>query len=535
VREQLVLLPGYLLAHLQLSLLALGIGTLVSVPLGVWVTRHRRVEAPVLGVASVIQTIPSLALLAVMVPVLASLAGVASALGIRLRSIGPLPAVIALTLYSVLPILRNTVTGIEGVDPALREAARGVGMTPRQELWRVELPLALPMIVAGLRTATVWVVGTATLSTPIGATSLGNYIFSGLQTRNDSAVLVGCVAAAGLALVLDQLIRVLEVGLRTRRRAWTASAAVVLLALYGGTAFSLVAGGTPRHSPIRIGAKTFTEQYILAEVLAQQIHRETGRVTQTLPSLGSTVLFDALRQNEIDLYVEYSGTLWATIMKRKGLPRDRRELLEEVRRYLERKDGIRVVAALGFENTYALAMRGRRAQALGIHTLSQLARVAPGLEIGGDYEFFQRAEWAALVKTYGFHFREERSMDAALMYQAVAAGDVDVISAYSTDGRIASQGLRLLADDRGVIPPYDAILLASPRLVQEAPDVIHALEGLQGAIDASSMRRMNFAVDDAGRAPAAVARDFLAARRQPPETGSRASRAGAVSSSSSSR
>jgi len=535
VRDQLLLLPGYLLAHLQLCLVALAIGTLVSVPLGVWVAGRRRLEAPVLGVASVIQTIPSLALLAVMVPLLASLAGVASALGFQLRSIGPLPAVIALTLYSMLPILRNTVTGIAAVDPALLEAARGVGMTPWQELLRVELPLALPMIVAGLRTATVWVVGTATLSTPIGATSLGNYIFSGLQTRNNSAVLVGCLAAAGLALTLDQLIRVLEVGLRTRRRAWTAGAAIVLLGLYVGTAFSLIAGSAAGRAPVRIGAKTFTEQYILAEVLAQQIQRETGRPTKTLASMGSTVLFDALRQDEIDAYVDYSGTIWATIMKRHQLPRDRGELLEQVRGYLDSAYGIRLVAALGFENTYALAMRNRRAQALGLHTLSQLARVAPGLEIGGDYEFFQRAEWAALVKTYGFHFREERSMDAALMYQAVAAGEVDVISAYSTDGRIASQGLRLLEDDRGVIPPYDAIVLAGPRLVREEPGVIAALRGLAGAIDARSMRRMNFAVDDAGRAPAEVARDFLTTRNQPPETASRASGAGGVSSSSASR
>jgi osmoprotectant transport system permease protein len=195
--EQLALLPGYLTAHLQLALVALLVGTTASVPLGIWVTRRRSLEPGVLGVASVIQTIPGLALLAIMVPALAALGALTrAAFGVELRGIGYAPALVALTLYSLLPILRNTVAGIDGVDASLVEAARGVGMTPRQQLLRVELPLAAPVIVAGIRTSAIWVVGTATLSTPVGATSLGNFIFSGLQTRNHTAVLVGCAAAA---------------------------------------------------------------------------------------------------------------------------------------------------------------------------------------------------------------------------------------------------------------------------------------------------------------------------------------------------
>ena len=166
--EQLALLPGYLTAHIQLTLLALLLSASISLPLGVAVTRSPWLERPALGVAGLIQTVPSLALLAVMVPLLA---------GLDLPSIGFLPAIIGLTLYGILPMLRNTVTGIAGVDAAVKQAAQGVGMTPWQQLTRVELPLAMPVIVAGVRTATVWIVGIATLSTPVGATSLGNYIF----------------------------------------------------------------------------------------------------------------------------------------------------------------------------------------------------------------------------------------------------------------------------------------------------------------------------------------------------------------------
>jgi osmoprotectant transport system permease protein len=507
VSEQLALLPEYATAHLQLALVALALGTLVSVPLGIAVTRRKGLEPGVLGVASVIQTIPSLALLAVMVPTLAAI-GVLSArlFGVELRSIGYLPAVTALSLYSVLPILRNTVAGIEGVDPALVEAARGVGMTDRQRLVRVELPLALPVIVAGLRTAAVWVVGTATLSTPVGATSLGNYIFSGLQTRNFTAVWVGCIASAALALLLDQAIRGLEAGFRRRdRRPLVAGAAVITLlyALAGG-AWLARAGDGPRS--LRIGAKAFTEQYILSELLALQVERETGRRVRVISSLGSTVAFDALRSGEIDAYVDYSGTLWATILHRDTRGSDRARVLAGVERALAADYGVRVVAALGFENAYALAMRRDRAEALGLVRISDLVRRAPEFEIGGDYEFFQRPEWAALVDAYGLRFRAKRSMDPSLMYQAVRAGEVDVISAFSSDGRIAAFDLRLLEDDRAAIPPYDAIVLARADL---APEVIEALAALDGLIDAQQMRNLNLAVDRDGRTPADVARGFL--------------------------
>jgi len=508
--EQLALLPGYATAHLQLSLAALVLGVSLSVPIGVWVSRHERFEPSVLGVASVLQTIPSLALLALMVPVIAGLGVLLSGLGVELRSIGFFPAVVALTLYSVLPILRNTVTGIGGVDAALVEAARGVGMTGRQRLRRVELPLALPVIVAGVRTATVWVIGTATLATPVGATSLGNYIFSGLQTRNFTAVIVGSVAAALLAIGLDALIRLLESGLvlRQRARVGVALGLLALLCAYAAGSFALSTFGS-RGRPLAIGAKTFTEQYIVSEILAQQIADETGLETRVVQSLGSTVAFDALRSGEIDVYVDYSGTIWATIMQRTGLPESRQAVLEGVQQYLREEHGIALVARLGFENTYALAMRESRARDLDVETISDLVKVAPRLEIGGDYEFFARAEWKALESVYGLAFRRQRSMDAALMYQAADAGEVDVISAYSTDGRIAAYSLFVIADDLGVIPPYDAIVLARPGLTDEFPAVVAALSGLDGQIDEQRMQGLNREVDLEGRTAADVAREFL--------------------------
>ncbi len=491
--EQLRLLPGYLTAHLQLVLAALAAGVAVSVPLGVAAARIPLLERLSLGIASVVQTVPSLALLAVMVPVLAA-AG--------LPGIGWLPAFLALWAYSALPVLRNTVIGIQGVDPSLTEAADALGMTRGQRLRAVELPLALPVILAGIRTATVWTVGLATLSTPVGATSLGSYLFSGLQTRNHAAILVGCMASAGLALALDGLVQLVATAYARRDRTlallatagWATAVVVAILPLIGSR--------STEHSVV-IGAKTFTEQYILAEVLAATVS-SAGATPDVRASLGSTVAFDALVAGEIDAYVDYSGTLYATVLRR-DTPSDRGRVLEEVRAELRDRHGIEVVASLGFENTYALAMR--RDRAAGARRIGDLGDRAGTMTVGGDYEIFGRPEWRAVRAAYGLAFAAERAMDPSLMYAAVATGDVDIITAFSTDGRIGAYDLVVLQDDRGAVPPYDALVLVGPRLAREHPAVVDALRGLEGTIDADTMRRLNRRVDEDGLDPAAAAHE----------------------------
>jgi len=499
--EQLALLPEYLTAHIQLTLVALLLSTAVSLPLGVVISRTPWLEQPALGVAGVIQTVPSLALLAMMVPILA---------GLELPSIGFLPAIIGLTLYGILPVLRNTVTGIAGVDASLKEAARGVGMTTWQQLGRVDLPLAMPVVVAGLRTATVWIVGVATLSTPVGATSLGNYIFSGLQTRNYTSVMVGCVAAAGLALVLDSLVLAVETGVRTRRRGLVALAGGLGALLYLFAAVTLAAPYlADRERPVVIGSKTFTEQYILSAILAEWIEQETGRSTTLRQSLGSMVAFDALDAGDVDLYVEYSGTLWANEMNRGDETASRTQVLEGVEQFLNEGHAMTLVARLGFENAYALAVRRADASRLGLSRIGDLRPHATTWALGGDYEFFARPEWRSIRRVYGLEFGELRTMDSTLMYQAAAQEDVDVITAFSSDGRIRAHDLMVLEDDRGAIPPYDAIVIASRRLSENEPMVIAAVAALDNRITVDRMRELNLAVDEDGELPAAVAERFV--------------------------
>jgi osmoprotectant transport system permease protein len=490
IADALARLPDYLGQHVIVSVTALVLGLAISLPLAVIATRHASLRWPLLAFASLIQTIPGLALLALFYPLLLGISAVTETVfGAGFSALGFLPSVIALTLYSMLPVLRNTVTGILNIDPAIDQAALGVGMTPRQSLWMVELPLALPVIMAGIRTSAVWVIGTATLSTPVGQTSLGNYIFAGLQTQNWVSVLFGCIAAAVLALVVDQLLALMESGVGRRRRARVGAGALGLVLVVGA---ALAPAYSRPPATYVVGAKTFTEQYILAALIQQRLQAD-GLSSARRDGLGSTVIFEALAAGDIDVYVDYSGTIWANHMRRADV-KPREQVLAEMGEWLRKERGIELLGDLGFENAYALAMRRDRAETLGIKTIDDLVRHAPQLAIGGDYEFFDRPEWAALRDAYGLRFRDRRQMDSTFMYGAVAGGDVDVISAFSSDGRIARFDLLVLDDPRQALPPYDAVLLVSPKRGGD-PNLRRALTPLIGKIGVELMQQTNLRAD----------------------------------------
>jgi len=485
------LLPEYLGWHVLLSASALVLGVLISLPLAVAASRSPRLRWPVLAGASLIQTIPSLALLALFYPLLLAVSALSKSwFGHGFSALGFLPSLLALTLYSMLPILRNGAAGILGVDPAVKEAADGVGMTPGQRLWQVELPLAAPVIMAGVRTAAVWTIGAATLSTPVGQTSLGNYIFAGLQTENWVFVLFGCAASAVLALVADQLLGLAEAGARLRKPglAMLGGAGLVV-----GVAIALLPlAGFGKPAAYVVGAKNFSEQYILAELMADRLQRAGAQVSRK-EDLGSAVAYRALAAGELDVYVDYSGTLWTNVLGRKDNP-GRAEVLKQLTAELKRRDGVLVLGSLGFENAYAFVMRTDRARELGVASLADLARAAPKLTLGSDLEFLSRPEWKAVDGAYGLAFKAKRSYQPTFMYRALSGGEADVISAFSSDGRIAADKLLVLTDPKGAIPPYDAVVLISPRRAGDQR-LTQALQPLIGAIPVSAMQAANYSVD----------------------------------------
>jgi osmoprotectant transport system permease protein len=506
IQSALGLLPDYLARHVLLSASALALGILLGLPLGLWLVRHPRLRWPALAAASFVQTIPGLALLALFYPLLLGLSAFTDSLfGFRLPALGFLPSLLALTLYSMLPILRNAVAGLTGLDPAVMEAASAVGMTSRQRLFRVEVPLAAPVVMAGIRTAAVWTIGAATLSTSVGQTSLGNYIFTGLQTENWIFVLFGCAAAAAFAFVVDQILGLIEAGAANRdaKRIWFGAA--LMAAGVTAALVPLFASGSRAYL---VGAKNFSEQFILAELISERLAGQ-GVAVARKEGLGSAVAFRALASSDIDVYVDYSGTLWANVLGRNDAPASA-AMLSELTTAMAERFGVVLLGPLGFENAYALAMRRERAAALGVATIGDLVRHAGELTFGTDLEFLSRPEWTTLRDAYGLNFRAQRSYTPTFMYRAVDSGDVDVITAFSSDGRIAAQGLVVLADPMHAIPSYDAVLLISPRRAKDAI-LRRALAPLIGKISVEPMREANFMVDrDTDKATPKEAARFLA-------------------------
>ncbi|UZK64923.1 ABC transporter permease/substrate-binding protein [Sphingomonas sp. M1-B02] len=478
--------PELLAQHLLLAFSALLLGLVIALPLAILSARNRTVGRIALGFASLVQTIPSLALLALFYPLLL---WVSALFGGGIPALGFLPSLLALSLYALLPILRNGVTGLATLDPAVLEAADGVGMTRTQRLRLVEAPLVAPIVMAGIRTAAVWTIGAATLSTTVGQPSLGDLIFAGLQTQNWTLVLAGCAAAAGLALAVDALLGLAEHGISQRKRGLVWGSLSVLLV---GALVALAPAWPAGKGVVTVGAKGFSEQYILARLIGHRLEA-AGYAVRYREGLGSAVAFGALAAGDADVYVDYSGTLWTNQMQRRDVP-PRTAIVAGVGQWAKQTHGVTLLGTLGFENAYAFAMRGEDAKRRGIASLADLAAQAPGLDFATDIEFLERPEWAAVQRAYGLRFKSARPYQPTFMYRALSSGKADVIPAFSSDGRIPADKLALLSDPKGAIPGYDAILLLAPNRADDTRFQA-ALRPLIGAITVERMRGANYLVD----------------------------------------
>lgn len=486
--------------HLVLVGASTFVAIVTGVPIGILAARKPRVGAPIVWFANVVQTIPSLAMFGFLLPL-----PLVGGLGARV-------AIFVLILYALLPIVRTTTAGLRSVDRVLVEAGTAMGMTPGQLLRQVELPLALPSIVAGIRVAAVIGVGTATIAAAVGAGGFGEYIFRGLSMVDSTVILAGAIPSAALALTIDGALTLVERGLkdfsRVRRRGLRIVAGLgACLAVVAG---ALVLSARDSSDVIRIGSKNFTEQIILGEIVAQTIETATGRPVERRLNLGGTFICDrAVRSGDIDAYVEYSGTAQTAIFHQ-AVDTDPRRVFDSVKaRYAAA--GLTVLDPLGFDNTFAMLIRGDDAKRLGIQTLSQAAAYANSWRAGFGYEFLQRQDgYPGLARTYGLHFvRPPTAMDLSLIYRALAERQVDFIAGDATNGLIDAYGFTMLDDDRHYFPPYDAAIVARSSMLLAHPDVKEALSRLSGRISLVDMRRMNRAVDADHRDAADVAREFL--------------------------
>lgn len=487
---------GLIRQHLMLVLASTSLAVGIGVPAGVLASRRPTAGRHLLFVANVAQTIPSLALLGFLLP-LPFVGG-----------IGPRTALVTLTLYALLPIVRTTVSGLSGVDPAVLYAGTALGMTRRQLLFMVELPLALPSIVGGIRVATVIGVGTAAIAAAIGAGGLGEYIYRGLAMVDSTTILAGAIPAAAMAITLDGLLAWLEHALKRGRHGWRPLwLGVAFVALAG----AIVAWPTSRvgPAPVVVGSKNFTEQVVLGEIVAQAIEAEGLPVSRKL-NLGGTFICDqALRSGGIDVYVEYTGTA-VTAVLHGDAPHGSAEALARARAGYAPL-GVVVADPLGFNNTFAILVRAADATSLGLGTIADLSKVTDRFRAGFGHEFLQRADgYAGLTDRYGLHFAAPpAAMELSLIYKALADRQVDVIAGDATSAMIDALDLTMLADSLEYFPPYDAVPLVRAASAEAHPEIGRALARLSGAITAGRMRAMNRAVDVDHESPRDVAARFV--------------------------
>jgi osmoprotectant transport system permease protein len=500
--------------HVWLVFISIAIAVLIALPVGILITRRKRLRAPLLGIANVMQTIPSLALFGFLIP-LPFIGG-----------IGPRTAIVALVFYALLPIIRNTVTGILGIDASVREAAVAMGMTDRQVLFQVELPLAMSVILTGVRVAVVITIGVAIIAAEVGAGGLGEYIFRGLRLNDNRLLLAGAVPSAAMALVADFGFGLIEKRFdtsiprrRRSKRVVIALAALTALGLIGFGSWRLLhirSSSSANRGHVTVGSKDFTESNLLAEIVAQMLEAQNVEVERKF-DLGGNLAHTAILSGQIDLYPEYTGTAFTAILHHPPVS-DPRIVFDQVKREYNEQFDLRVSEPLGFDNTFAILVRGEDARRFGLKTVSDAAKHSVQWQAGFGHDFMVRPDgYEGFSRAYGLRFAGVSDMALDLTYTALASRKVDVIAGNSTDGRIGALDLVQLHDDRYYFPPYEAVFVYRKINTEDGPLILVPEGGphsmvmsmLAGAISMDEMRQLNYEVDGAKRDKKIVVHEWL--------------------------
>jgi osmoprotectant transport system permease protein len=499
--EQIISLIGQ---HIYLSVISVLIAIVIGIPLGIIISREPKLSKPIIGTTNVIQAVPSLALLGFLIPFV---------------GIGSTPAIIMVVLYSLLPIVKNTYTGLTNIDGDILEAAKGIGLTKSQTMRKVQLPLAFPMIMAGIRISAVTAVGLMTIAAFIGAGGLGYLVFSGVQTVDNYMILAGAIPACILALLIDFIVGKLESTLSYTNKQKSSSRfgkttkklmisfASILLIIAG--AFTVYSKATAEEK-IVIGSKNFNEQLILGNMYADLIENKTDiQVERKLNLGGSQVAFSALKTGDIDMYVEYTGTGLVNILNQP--PQSDPEMVYNiVQKEFKQKYGFDLLKPIGFNNTYALAVRQDTAKEYGLKTISDLSKVSNQLTMGPTIEFSTREDGLlGLSKDYNLKFKDVKAIDGGLRYTALDNHKSDVIDAFSTDGLLEEFHLKVLKDDKNFFPPYYAVPMLKEETLKEHPELKKVINILAGKLTDGKMRELNYKVDSLKQSPAKVAKEFL--------------------------
>ena len=482
--------------HILISLLAISIASVLGIILGIIISEYRRFSGLILGTVNILYTIPSIALLGFF---------------ITITGVGNTTALIALIIYALLPIIRSTYTGIVTINPLIIEASEGMGSTKLQQLFKVKLPLALPVLMSGIRNMVTMTIALAGIASFVGAGGLGVAIYRGITTNNSAMTFLGSLLIAILALVFDFILGLIEKRLTNHKRVkYKINPKLIILGLFiviFGAYFSL---NSKKDKTINIATKPMTEGYILGQMLTELIEQDTDLKVNITNGVGggTSNIHPAIVKGEFDLYPEYTGTSWEAVLKKEASYDESK--FDELQKEYKEKYNLEYVNLYGFNNTYGLAVNKDIAEKYNLKTYSDLAKVSNNLIFGAEYDFFEREDgYKELQKVYNMNFKKQIDMDIGLKYQAMKDKKIDVMVIFTTDGQLAISDVVVLEDDKKMYPSYRAGTVVRSEILSEYPELKPVLEKLNNILDDKTMADLNYQVESEGKKPEDVAREYL--------------------------
>lgn len=482
--------------HILISLLAISIASVLGIILGIIISEYRRFSGLILGTVNILYTIPSIALLGFF---------------ITITGVGNTTALIALIIYALLPIIRSTYTGIVNINPLIIEASEGMGSTKLQQLFKVKLPLALPVLMSGIRNMVTMTIALAGIASFVGAGGLGVAIYRGITTNNSAMTFLGSLLIAILALVFDFILGLIEKRLTNRKRVkYKINPKLIILGLFiviFGAYFSL---NSKKDKTINIATKPMTEGYILGQMLTELIEQDTDLKVNITNGVGggTSNIHPAIVKGEFDLYPEYTGTSWEAVLKKEASYDESK--FDELQKEYKEKYNLEYVNLYGFNNTYGLAVNKDIAEKYNLKTYSDLAKISNNLVFGAEYDFFEREDgYKELQKVYNMNFKKQIDMDIGLKYQAMKDKKIDVMVIFTTDGQLAISDVLVLEDDKKMYPSYRAGTVVRSEILLQHPELKPVLEKLNNILDDKTMADLNYQVESEGKKPEDVAREYL--------------------------
>ena len=484
--------------HLFLVLAASILSIAIGLPLGIWAYVSKTARPVILRAVDLLQTIPSLALLGIIMVFLDP---------------GKLTVIIGITLYSLLPIVRNTCLGLQEVDPGVKEAARGMGMSKPYRVLMVEFPLAFPTVFTGIRIAVVNAIGTAVFAAFVGGGGLGGVITQAIRISDMKLILAATGVLMVIAVVLDLLMGWFENQMRKdkggSRKMWLPVAAILL-------AFCLLLPyGRGSSGDLMLYDGDYSETQLMHHMVKMLVEDQTDLTVTIQDQMSQVNNFNALNGNNhtCDLMISYDGTLLTTFFHQDvtDVP-EGASIYDHVNQVAQEEYGMRLLEKLGFDNTYAIAVPQAIADRYGLETISDLIPVADQLTFGAEQGFFTlegSMKYGPFTEFYGLNFRNAISVDLGLKYTAVENGSFDVTVVYATDGLNRKVGLKILEDDKSFFPDYNGAFLVRQDVLEQHPELEGILNQLAGKIPTEQMAELTYQVDVLGRTVDDVAKEFL--------------------------